>query len=90
MVKKCGRNVCLGGRVSASPLLVGDRIYLASERGTVYVLRASPDRYDLLAKNQSGESIYASPVAVDDRLYLRTGIGTGAERQEYLVAIGEQ
>jgi hypothetical protein len=77
-----------GGGVSASPLLVADRLYIASEAGTVYVIAASPDRFDLLAENPSGDSIFASPVAVDDRLYLRTGVGKGAERQEYLVSIG--
>ncbi len=77
------------GRVSASPLLVADRLYVASEAGTVYVIAASPDRFDLLAENPSGDSIFASPVAVDDRLYLRTGVGFGDDRQEYLVAVGQ-
>ena len=79
-----------GGGISASPLLVGDRIYVADEDGNVYVIAASPDRFDLLAENPSGDSIFASPVAVDNRLYLRTAIGRGDERQEYLVAIGEK
>jgi outer membrane protein assembly factor BamB len=77
-----------GGAVNASPLLVGNRLYVASEAGTVYVIAASPDRFDLLAENPSGDSIFASPVAVDDRLYVRTGVGKGADRQEYLVSIG--
>lgn len=78
------------GPVSASPLLAGDRIYFASQTGTVYVVAASPDRFDLLAENPSGDSLFASPVAIDNRIYLRTGIGTNAERQEYLVAIGSR
>ena len=77
-----------GGAISASPLLVGDHIYVASQAGTVYVIAALPDRFDLLAENPTGNSIFASPVAVDDRLYLRTGIGLGTDRQEYLIAIG--
>lgn len=77
-----------GGRVSASPLLVGDRIYISSESGVVYVLSATPDRFDLLSENPSGDSLFASPIAVDDRLYLRTGVGRGGERQEFLVSIG--
>lgn len=76
------------GRISSSPLLVNDRIYVASEAGTVYVLAALPDRFDLLSENPTGNSIFATPVAVDDRLYVRTGVGTGADRQEYLVATG--
>lgn len=84
------RKRLFAGGISASPLLVGDRIYVATERGTVYVIAASPDRFDLLAENPSGESIFASPIAVDNRIYLRTAVGSGDQRQEYLVAIGEK
>ena len=76
------------GPISASPLLVGNRIYIASQSGMVYVISASPDRFDLLSENATGDSIFASPVAVDDRLYLRCATGTGNDRQEYLVAVG--
>ncbi len=74
------------GRITASPLLVRNRMYVASADGTVYVIAASPDRFDLLAKNRTGDSIFASPVAVGDCLYVRTGVGQGKNRQEYLVA----
>ena len=77
------------GRISASPLLVGDRIYIAAQDGTVYVISAIPDHFDLLAENRNGDSMFASPVAVNDRLYLRCGLGVGEARQEYLVATGE-
>ncbi len=77
-----------GGPISASPLLARDRLYIASQSGTIYVVAASPDRFDLLAENPSGDSIFATPVAIDDRLYFRTGVGLGPQRQEYLVAVG--
>ncbi|MEM1068652.1 MAG: PQQ-binding-like beta-propeller repeat protein, partial [Planctomycetota bacterium] len=77
-----------GGRISASPLLANNRLYIASQAGTVYVVAALPDRFDLLSENKTGDSIFASPVAVDDRLYLRVGVGLGSDRQEYLVATG--
>ena len=76
--------------ISASPLLVKDQIYIASEDGTVFVILASPDRFQPVAKNDSGDSMFASPVAIDDRLYLRTAIAAGNLRQEYVVAIGAQ
>lgn len=76
------------GAVSASPLLVGDRIYTASEDGNVVVISTNTQRCEVLAENQTGNSMFASPVAVDDRLYLRTGVGYGRDRQEYLLAIG--
>ncbi len=88
--KEMWKKRLFGGGISASPLLVGNRIYIANERGTVFVFAASPDRFDLLAENPSGDAIFASPIAVDDRLYLRTAIGSGGQRQEYLVAIGKK
>jgi outer membrane protein assembly factor BamB len=77
-----------GGGISASPLLVKDRIYVASQSGDIYVLAASPERFNLLAENPSGQSILASPVAIEDRIYFRTGIGFGGDRKEFLVAAG--
>lgn len=78
------------GPVSASPLLASGRVYFASQAGTVYVVTASPNRFDLLAENPSGDSLFATPVAIDNRIYLRPGFGSGADRQEYLVAIGRK
>lgn len=61
----------LGGKYSASPVLIGDRIYFASEEGTVKVTRAG-DRYEELAVNEMGERVLASPAIVDGALYIRT------------------
>ncbi|TWT80882.1 outer membrane biogenesis protein BamB [Planctomycetes bacterium CA13] len=78
-----------GGGISASPTLVQDRIYVASERGMVYVLAASPDRFDLLSENSIGDSIFATPVAIDNRLLIRTTFNEDGKQQQYLVAIGD-
>jgi outer membrane protein assembly factor BamB len=78
------------GRISSSPLLANERVYVASEAGTIYVFAALPDRFDLLAENPTGDSIFATPVALDDRLYVRTAVGLGENRREYLVAIGRE
>ncbi|NND98006.1 MAG: PQQ-binding-like beta-propeller repeat protein [Pirellulaceae bacterium] len=88
--KEMWKRRLFSGRISSSPLLVGQRIYVASEKGTVYVFRASPDRFEPLAENKTGDSIFATPVAVDNRIYLRTAVGSGKERQEYLIAIEEK
>lgn len=79
----------LGGRYSSSPLLVGDVIYVTNERGTTYVFRANPEAYEPLAENQLGTSGFATPTPLDGRLYHRYGVGEGAGRQEFLVAIGQ-
>jgi hypothetical protein len=47
------------------------RIYLLSEDGETFVLRAA-DRYEELARNNLEEMSLASPAADADSLYLRT------------------
>ena len=88
--KEMWKKRLFGGRISASPLLVGDRIVVASERGEVFVFAAYPDRFELVSRIKTGDSIFASPVALGDRLYIRTGVREGDQRQEYLVAIGDK
>lgn len=78
----------LGGSYSASPLLVDDRIYIASESGEIFVIKATPARFELLAKNRLGDEIFATPVAVGDRLYVRYATNEAGRRQEYLIALG--
>jgi len=79
----------LGGPVSSSPLLVGDLILATNEAGTTWVIRANPAAYELVARNQLGESGFASIAAVDGRLFVRTSSGDGAGRRESLYCLGE-
>lgn len=79
----------LAGPVSASPLLVGDLILATNEAGTTWVLRANPDRYEEVARNQLGESGFASIAAVDGRLFIRTSTGDGAGHRESLYCVGQ-
>jgi len=52
--------------------VLGDgKIYTASTRGVVTVLRAG-DRFEVLARNKIGERIMATPALVDGTVYLRT------------------
>lgn len=61
----------LSGGFSASPLLVGKRLYVSNEAGVTFVLSAS-DKFEVLAKNNLGDGGFASPVAVGGKLFLRT------------------
>ncbi|MCS7470403.1 PQQ-binding-like beta-propeller repeat protein [Stieleria sp. ICT_E10.1] len=61
----------IGGKYSASPLLVGDRIYLGSHEGTVTVISTGRDS-EVLAENQLDGQIMASPAVVDNSLIVRT------------------
>ena len=59
------------GSYYASPIAVGDHIFLASSQGTVTVLR-SDDSLEVVAENKLDERILATPAAVGDILYVRT------------------
>lgn len=79
----------LEGRYSSSPLLVGNKIYVTNENGTIYVFEATPEKYIELAENQLGNYGFATPAPADGRLYYRYARDEGGKRQEYLVAVGE-
>jgi outer membrane protein assembly factor BamB len=74
----------LQGPVSASPILAGGHIYWANERGTWYVFRPNPERFELVAENQLGDEGFASPAAVGNELYIRAASREGNARQEFL------
>ena len=74
VVAKTGETIWterLGGKVTASPVLVDGKIYSANEDGVTYVFPASP-RFELLAKNPIGEPVMATPAVSDGRLYIRS------------------
>jgi outer membrane protein assembly factor BamB len=54
----------------ASPSLVGDRLYLLSEKGVMYIIEAGTE-YKEFAKCELGERCYASPAFMDGRIYIR-------------------
>lgn len=61
----------IGGDFSASPILVGDRIYFGSHDGSVTVIKPG-DEGEVVAENQIDGKIMASPAVVDNALILRT------------------
>jgi outer membrane protein assembly factor BamB len=69
------------GSFSASPVAAAQRLYLSSEDGVVYVVRAGR-RFELLAANDMGEPLMATPAIVESTLIIR-----GANR---LLAIERQ
>jgi outer membrane protein assembly factor BamB len=75
------QRVGTGGSYSAS-LVGGDgKIYLSSEDGDVYVVKAG-SKYELLAHNTVGEVIMATPAISEGSLLIRT--------MQHLIAIGTQ
>ena len=61
----------LSSPVSASLVLCNGNLYTADERGTFYVFKANPTKFELVAKNQLGTDSFASPVICGGRLYQR-------------------
>lgn len=61
----------LGGDFTSSPVLCGDRIYVANEAGEIYVLAAGR-KYKQLAKNAMNDGIMATPTIAGNRIYVRT------------------
>ena len=80
----------LAGPVSASPVLVGDRIYASNERGETFVFKASPDKYEPLAENKLGDDAFPTPTFLEGRVYARVGFGSGDERVEMLFCLGNR
>jgi outer membrane protein assembly factor BamB len=60
----------LGGIFFASPVAGDGKVYLLSETGEMYVLRAGR-KAEVLAKNELGERFLASPAVSGGRIYLR-------------------
>lgn len=54
----------------ASPSLVGDKLYLLSEKGRMFIIEAGP-AYKELTKCELGEECNASPAFADGRMYIR-------------------
>jgi outer membrane protein assembly factor BamB len=59
------------GGFSASPVVAGGRLYLASEDGTVYVLRTGRT-FELIASNDMREMCLATPAVTGNLLLIRT------------------
>jgi len=61
----------LGGNYSASPVLIGDRIYFSSEQGVTTVIRTGRE-FEKLASNDLQEATLASPAVAAESLFIRT------------------
>ena len=55
---------------TASPILIGDKIYAGTEQGDVFVLAAEPT-FKVLAVNALGERSLATPAVADGRFFVR-------------------
>ena len=67
------------GDYYSSAVAANDCVYVASQKGTIVVLKAG-DTFQVLARNVLGEQIFATPALLDGTLYVRT--------EKHLMAFG--
>jgi len=60
-----------GGEYSASPVAADGRLYLTSEDGDIFVVKAGRE-YELLAANSMAEVCLATPAISDGQMFVRT------------------
>ena len=62
--------MCIRDRYYSTPITLGERIIIAAERGTVFVIKPS-NKLKIIARNEIGEKLAATPAIVDNTIYLR-------------------
>lgn len=60
----------LEGEYYASPVVVGDKVYVTTRQGLTAVFKAG-DKYEPLGRGDLGESVDSSPAVAGDTLYFR-------------------
>ena len=75
---------------SASPVFVGGKIYIGVESGRMFVFKPNPEKFELVAENQLGNSLFATPTFIDNKMYYRAGFGGRQNLQEWLYCIGAE
>ncbi|WP_395743713.1 PQQ-binding-like beta-propeller repeat protein [Prosthecobacter sp.] len=62
----------LPGQHVPAPLVLGDKLLFSNDRGESFLVRASPEKFELIRQNQLGERISASPAVAEGALFIRT------------------
>jgi outer membrane protein assembly factor BamB len=70
-----------GSGFSASPVAAGGRIYLSSEDGDIFVIRAGRE-FEILGRHAMGEPLMATPALAGDTMFVRG--------ERHLFAIGRK
>lgn len=59
------------GQHLPGPIVVGDKLLFSNDRGQTFIVRASPEKFELVGKSQVAEPITVSAVVADGSLFLR-------------------
>ncbi|MFM1943673.1 MAG: hypothetical protein RI897_2655 [Verrucomicrobiota bacterium] len=57
--------------IFASPVLVGENVYMVDQMGGLHIFKASREGYEEVGAPVVGEEVYASPAVVGDALFIR-------------------
>jgi outer membrane protein assembly factor BamB len=80
----------LGGTFSASPVLVGDKIFATNEAGETFIYAADPTQFHEIGKNRLGDEVLATAVICDSKIYYRAAKIIDGKREEFLYCLGEK
>ena len=78
----------LGGKFSASPVLVGEHLFATNEEGKTFVFKPGRDSIEIVSENQLGDEVFATPTICGDRIYMRVATHKKGQRQESLYCLG--
>ena len=73
-------------KTSASPVLANGNLYFPGENGKVVVIKANPEKFELVATNELGRSVFSSFAVCDNQIFARYR----ADREGFLACIGEK
>jgi len=79
----------LGGTFSASPVLVGDKIFATNREGQTFIFKASPKAFELVAENRLGDEVFSTPAICGSQIFMRVAFHKDGTRQEALYCLGK-
>ncbi|WP_395737212.1 PQQ-binding-like beta-propeller repeat protein [Prosthecobacter sp.] len=62
----------LAGKHVPAPLVLGDKLLFCNDRGECFLVKASPEKFELIRQNQLGEQVSASPAVAEGALFIRS------------------
>ena len=78
----------LGGMFSASPVMVGEHLFATNEASETFILKATPEAFDLVGENSLGGEVFATPTICGGRIYFRVANQVDGQRRETLMCVG--
>ena len=80
----------LGTTFSASPVLVGESIFVTGEDGLTVIFKANTKKYVAVGKNQLANHVAATPAFCGNQIYMRAAILEDDRRQEIVYCLGTE